>query len=148
MKKSLFVLGLLLCLAMLGCGAMNSSSSSSSSEGESSSAGASSIGRYWDFDDVLVPSTMKVEKDKSMIFNAEGNKGGLLVLSDNLEMNSLVNFFKLNMTKDNWVYKSSFKYPNVAMFFAKPDKTCIIQISESMFSTTVAIWVAPAAGAR
>ena len=144
MKKSMLVLLMLICLPLAGCGVFNSSSSE-----EGGSAAAAAEGRYWDFDDVLVPSSMKLEKDKSMIFTAEGRlKGGLLVFSDNLSMNSLVNFFAVNMSKDGWLQKSAFKYPNVAMFFAKPDKTCVIHVTESTFSTTVAVWVAPAAGAR
>ena len=141
MKRSLLCLALLVCLALFGCGGMTESSVP---EGDTASQGTA-VGKYWDFDDVLIPSSMKLEKDKSMIFISEGHKGGLLVFSDNLELTSLVNFFNINMSKDNWLHKSSFKYPNVAMFFAKADKTCIIQISESTFSTTVSVWVAPTA---
>lgn len=141
MKKVLYVLTLFTLLFSLGCGGMTSSSS----EGDGSSASNAAVGRYWDFDDVLIPSSMKLVTEKSMIFNAEGHRGGLLVFTDNLELTSLVNFFNINMTKDNWLHKASFKYPNVAMFFAKPDKTCIIQITESTFSTTVSVWVAPTA---
>ena len=137
MKKILLVACLM--LSMSACSIF--SSSTSTAEGDVADSAA--IGRYWDFDDVLVPSTMKLEKDKSMIFNSDGYKGGLLVFNDNVELNSLVNFFMISMTKDNWLHKASFKYPNVAMFFAKQDRTCIIQISESSFSTTVSIWVAP-----
>ena len=144
MKKSLFILLLLTCLSIVGCGVFPSSSGEGGSAVESAAEG-----RYWDFDDVLVPSTMKLEKEKSMIFTAEGRiRGGLLVFADNLEMNSLINFFSVSMSKDGWLHKSSFKYPNVAMFFAKPDKTCIIHVTESTFSTSVSIWVAPAAGTR
>jgi hypothetical protein len=57
---------------------------------------------------------------------------------------SLINFFMDSMAKDNWVLKSSFKYPQVALFFAKKGKTCVINIKERTFSTEVAIWVAPA----
>ena len=146
MKKSLLILSLLICLSLLGCG--NLSTSSGNETAGSSSSEATAIGRYWDFDDVLVPSSMKLEKEKSMIFISEGNRGGLLVFSDNIEINSLVNFFNLNMSKDNWLHKASFKYPNVAMFFAKPDKTCTIHINETSYSTTVFIWVAPTVGAR
>jgi hypothetical protein len=135
MKKLFLLIALLTLLAGTGC-----SLTEVNSDGSSGSAG-----RYWDFDDVLVPSSMKLAKDKSMLFVAEGHKGGLLTFSDNLEINSLVNFFTVNMSKDGWLHKSSFKYPNVALFFAKPDKTCIIHIIESTFSTSVYIWVAPTA---
>jgi hypothetical protein len=138
MKKLLLAAALLALLAGVGCAFTEADSGSSSG----------SAGRYWDFDDILVPSSMQLEKDKSMLFVAEGHKGGLLTFSDNLELTSLVNFFTVNMSKDGWLHKSSFKYPNVALFFAKPDKSCIIHIIESTFSTSVYVWVAPTASSR
>jgi hypothetical protein len=140
MKKFFPVLFLFSIMILNGCSYF--SNLTANTEAEESN----DIGRYWDFDDILVPSSMTLEKAKSMVFNSEGHRGGLLVFSDRIELNSLVNFFNVNMSKDNWLHKASFKYPNVAMFFAKPDKTCIIHVSESTFSTTVYIWVAPAAG--
>jgi hypothetical protein len=139
MKKILWIIGLLALAACAGCFA---------SETDSGSAAPEAVGRYWDFDDVLVPSSMKLNKDESMLVVSEGHKGGLLAFQDNLELTSLVNFFTVNMSKDGWLHKASFKYPNVALLFAKPDKTCIIHIIESTFSTSVYIWVAPSAGVR
>jgi hypothetical protein len=103
-----------------------------------------SIGRYYDFDDIQVPVSMKLNKDKSMLFRAGTLKAGMLFFSDNLEVESLVNFFVDSMSRDNWTLKSSFKYPRVMLFFAKQSKTCVVQVTEHTFSTDVEIWVAPA----
>ena len=103
-----------------------------------------SLGRYYDFDDIQVPHQLKLNKEKSILFKVGNFKAGLLSFSDNLEVESLINFFVESMTKDNWVLKSSFKYPRVALFFAKQGKTCVIHITEHTFSTEVEIWVAPA----
>jgi hypothetical protein len=111
--------------------------------GGDSAASKGSIGRYYDFDDVQVPSGMELQSDESLLFKVGDYKAGLLVLSDRVEMNSLVNFFQEAMIKDNWTLKSTFKYPKAALFFAKPGKTCIISINEGTFSTRVEIWVAP-----
>jgi hypothetical protein len=78
------------------------------------------------------------------LFKVGTFKAGLLTFSDNLEVESLINFFVETMAKDNWALKSSFKYPKVALFFAKQGKTCVIHITEHTFSTEVEIWVAPA----
>ena len=100
-------------------------------------------GRYYDFDDIQVPVQLKLNKDQSILFKVGTFKAGVLVFEDNLELESLINFFVDSMAKDNWTLKSSFKYPKSALFFAKPGKTCVIQITESTFKTTVEIWVAP-----
>jgi hypothetical protein len=139
MKKILWIISLLALAACTGCIAGEIDSGASAPE---------AVGRYWDFDDVLVPSSMKLNRDESMLVVSEGHKGGLLAFKDNLELISLVNFFTVNMSKDGWLHKASFKYPNVALLFAKPDKTCIIHIIESTFSTSVYIWVAPSASSR
>jgi len=117
-----------------------------SSGGEISNGGSEAqvpLGRYYDFDDIQVPRSLKLDKEQSILFRVNNFKCGVLVFSENLDSESLINFFVDSMTKDNWVLKSSFKYPKTALFFAKKGKTCIIQISESAWTTTVSIWVAP-----
>lgn len=110
-------------------------------DGDGAKQGA--VGRYYDFDDIQVPVQLKIKKDQSILFKVGAFKAGVLVFEDNLELESLINFFVDSMAKDNWTLKSSFKYPKSALFFAKPGKTCVIQITESTFKTTVEIWVAP-----
>ena len=133
-----------------GCTAweqLTSGEVSSPSTGGEISSGApeaqAPAGRYYDFDDIQVPRGLTLDKDQSILFRVNNFKCGVLVFSGNLESESLVNFFVDSMNKDNWVLKSSFKYPKTALFFAKKGKTCIIQINESAWSTTVSIWVAP-----
>lgn len=101
------------------------------------------IGRYYDFDDIQVPSSLKLDKKRSLIFRAGKFKAGVLVFTDNLEVQSLINFFIDSMQKDNWVLQGSYKYPRVVLFFAKKGKTAVVNIVEDTFSTEVTIWVAP-----
>jgi hypothetical protein len=134
------VLALALCAALLtGCSMFESKPEPAG--GDQARQGA--IGRYYDFDDIQVPVSMKLNKDKSMLFRAGPLKAGMLFFSDNLEVESLVNFFVDSMARDNWTLKSSFKYPRVMLFFAKQSKTCVIQVTEHTFSTDVEVWVAP-----
>ncbi|MCB2227395.1 MAG: hypothetical protein KQH53_12015 [Desulfarculaceae bacterium] len=102
------------------------------------------VGRYYDFDDIQVPNALKLDKKRSLIFRAGKFKAGVLVFTDNLEVQSLINFFIDSMQRDNWVLQGSYKYPRVVLFFAKKGKTAVIHIEESTFSTEVTIWVAPA----
>jgi len=98
---------------------------------------------YYDFGDVLVPAELKVVKKKSFVYHAPDFTAGVLVLTGRVEMNSLIRFFDNNMAKDNWRLVSSFKSPRTIMFFNKPNRGCIINITEKQFKSEVEIWVAP-----
>lgn len=114
-------------------------------QGQQAGAAASqgAMGRYYDFDDIQVPNQLKLDTKRSLIFRAGKFKAGVLVFGDNLEVESLINFFVDTMQKDNWVLQGTYKYPRIALFFAKKGKTAIIQIVEQTLSTEVSIWVAP-----
>ena len=126
-------------LAGSGCSLMQSQPD----QGDAAEGKGGAVGRYYDFDDIQVPTALKLDKDRSILFRVGAFKAGVLVLKDNLQVESLINYFTDTMAKDNWVLKGSFKYPLVGMFFAKQGKTCVIRIKEHTFSTEVEIWVAP-----
>jgi len=98
---------------------------------------------YYDFEDVLVPSELKVDKKRSFVYHSPDFTAGVLVLTGRVEINSLIRFFDNNMAKDNWRLVSSFKSPRTIMFFNKANRGCIINITEKQFKTEVEIWVAP-----
>ena len=98
---------------------------------------------YYDFEDVLVPLELKEDKDKSFVYRAPGFTAGILAFSGRTEINSLIRFFENNMAKDNWRLLSSFRSPRTIMFFNKPNRSCIINITERRVKTEVEIWVAP-----
>ncbi len=98
---------------------------------------------YYDFEDVLVPSELKEDQKRSFVYHAPGFTAGVLVLSGRVEMSSLVRFFENNMAKDNWRLLSLFKSPRTIMFFNKPNRSCIINITGKHFKSEVEIWVAP-----
>ena len=144
-SKLWMLLGLAAMLALLaGCSWFQSGSDNTATASGDKPARQGTLGRYYDFDDIQVPTLLKLSKDKSILFRVGSFKAGVLVFTGSVEMESLINFFVESMAKDNWTLKSSFKYPKVALFFAKPGKTCVIQVSEGWFETTAEIWVAPA----
>ncbi len=98
---------------------------------------------YHDFEDVLVPSELKIDKRSSFVYHTPGFSGGVLSLKGRVESNSLIAFFESNMLRDNWRMISSFKSPRTIILFHKESKWCVISISEKEFSTYVEIWVAP-----
>jgi hypothetical protein len=98
---------------------------------------------YYDFGDVLVPLELKVDKKKSFVYHAPGFTAGVIGLSGRVDVNSLIRFFENNMAKDNWKLVSAFKSPRTILFFNKPNRSCIINITEGSFNSIVEIWVAP-----
>lgn len=141
MKRTMsWLLTALLAFVLLSAGCSLFESKPDSSD----QARAGALGRYYDFDDIQVPVSLKLNKEKSLIFRVGSFKAGMMSFSDNLEVESLVNFFVDSMGRDNWTLKGSYKYPKVALFFAKQNKTCIVMIIERTFTTEVEIWVAPA----
>ncbi|MCF8032947.1 MAG: hypothetical protein K9K66_08040 [Desulfarculaceae bacterium] len=152
MKFSKFTLATILALSLglaAGCSIFSAQpvgaeKTQDGKAGKAKPAGApASIGRYYDFDDIQVPNALKLDKKRSLIFRAGKFKAGVLVFTDNLEVQSLINFFIDSMQKDNWILQGSYKYPRVVLFFAKKGKTAVINILEDTFSTEVTIWVAP-----
>ncbi len=99
---------------------------------------------YYDFNDVLIPGELKLEREASFIYQTVGLTAGVLVFSGRVELNSLIDFFKNNMTKDNWQIISSIKSERNMMLFKKEKRWCVVSIKEKkLFDTETEIWVAP-----
>lgn len=137
---AIFILGLLMAT---GCSLIQQDSGSTAKSAGGAQP-AQSFGRYYDFDDIQVPKSLTLQRQESILFRVGNFKAGVLVFEDRVELESLINFFVEGMAKDNWVLKSTFKYPKAALFFAKQGKTCVIMIEEGTINTKVEIWVAPA----
>jgi len=98
---------------------------------------------YHDFDDVLVPGEMKVERDESFIYQTAGLTVGILTLKGRVDQPSLIEFFEKNMPRDNWRLVSEFKWSRTMMLFQKQNRWCVVEISESTYYTYAKVWVAP-----
>lgn len=98
---------------------------------------------YYDFGDVPIYSNLKVVKKKSFVYHVPGFTAGVLGLSGRVDADTLEQFFKKSMPKDNWKLVCSFKSPRSVLFFTKEKKSCIINMTEKRFRTEVEIWVAP-----
>jgi hypothetical protein len=98
---------------------------------------------YMDFGDILIPYGLKVDSKSTFIIRSSGLTAGVLVLKGRVDEASLVNFFEANMIKDNWRLISSFKSPRTLILYRKDTRWCVINVSESGFTTHVEIWVSP-----
>lgn len=102
-------------------------------------------GKYYHFDDVLVPGELNYQQKRSFVYETPRFKTGALVFSKWwLDVESLIDFFTFHMEKDNWKLVNSFKGKESILNFSKPDKTCTIRIIEKWHgSTEVEIRVGP-----
>lgn len=102
------------------------------------------VGRVY-LDDVRVPSELEYDADESLVYETAKFKAGVLRFSKwRIDTQSVINFFLLNMPKDKWTFVNSFKGKEAYLSFSKPEKTCIIRITETWTGTTkVEIAVGP-----
>jgi len=96
-----------------------------------------------EFDDVLVPREMNIDKDGSAIYRREGMSAGLLRLSGRVEANSLMRYFQNNMANEGWRLVTQFRSPHSLMLFQKSNRMAVIAIEDADFQTFADIWVVP-----
>ena len=150
-RKGIFKIGwmVLICLALTwGCSTLPSTSKKGESQ-KSARKEDKNKPLYLDFDDVLIPRELKLDRDASFVFESADFSAGVLVLKARVELNSLISFFEVNMAKDNWRLISSFKSERTLLLFNKENRWCVINITDTAmdFNTRVEIWVAPTIGA-
>jgi hypothetical protein len=92
---------------------------------------------------VLVPGELKIDSDASFVQQSGNFHAGLLVFYGRVEVNSLIEFFDANMTKDNWQRSVLFKSFENLLLFEKKNRRCIICIRGKGFHPRVEIWVSP-----
>jgi len=91
-------------------------------------------GKYYHFEDVLIPGELNYKPKKSTIYETPKFKMGRMVFSKwRIDVESLIDFFTHNMEKDNWKLLNTFRGKESILNFSKPDKTCTIRITESWY---------------
>ncbi len=102
--------------------------------------------QFLDFPDIPIPSELDLKAKDSYVFQSGTMKSGVLTLTGRVDINSLINFFSMAMPREGWKPKGQFRYRRSALIFEKPDKTCVILLSEGTIWSTVEIYVAPSTG--
>jgi hypothetical protein len=135
---------LLVVILLMGCSTLSGSSADGKNTGFRLTSDDTPAPSYFDFGDVLIPQEMKIDEDRTYIIESAGFLTGILALKGRVEKNSLVDFFKNNMVKDNWKIVTSFKSPDRALLlFQKQQRWCVINVTEKEFTTHVEIGVVP-----
>lgn len=98
---------------------------------------------FYTFPDIPVPKELNFNREKSFIYETPNVKAGVLVLSGNVDIGSLENYFKVNMAKNGWRFVNSYKYGDLILNFMKEDRASNIRTTRDTFTTQVEIWVGP-----
>jgi hypothetical protein len=135
----------LMVILLLGLGWMGCSTTARERREELQKGQWKGGGKYYHFDDVLIPGDLKYKPNKSFVYETPRFKTGVMVFSKWwLDVGSLIEFFTYHMEKDNWKLVNSFRGKESVVNFSKPDKTCAIRIIEKWYGMTeVEIRVGP-----
>lgn len=99
---------------------------------------------FYGFPDVPVPKELSIVNERSFVYETPSFKAGVIVFSGNVDVPSLENYFKINMSKNGWRFINSFRYKDIVLNYVKDDKTCNVKISRGAFQTELEVWVGPA----
>ncbi len=105
-----------------------------------------SVGKYYYFDDVLVPNELEYDQKKSYVYETPQFKAGALYFTKwSVDTNSLFDFFHFHMERDGWKMVTSYRGKESYLTFYKPDRGCTIRITEPWLGNAhVEIRVGPA----
>jgi len=130
--ESAFMLLVFLSLAWMGCSTLKERPRDSII-GQDVGAG-----KYYHFDDVLIPRELNYIADESFVYETAQLKTGSMIFKKwRADSVSLVDYFRDHMEKDHWKLVNSFQGKESILNFTKPDKTCTVKIVDRWYGTTM-----------
>jgi len=96
-----------------------------------------------EFDDVLVPRDMDIDREASAIYRRDGASIGILRMSGRIDLSSLMRYFQNNLGNEGWRQLSVMRAPQSLMVFQKANRMAVIALSEDSLTTYADIWVVP-----
>ena len=139
-KPLLLILCCLLALTSAGC-----ASRTGQETGEARhSAGQIQSNSFADnISDIPIPPAMTKQQDESMTINTESFRGGVLVYTGKASMASLRDYMLAAMQDYQWRLVGETAAKDTLLAFAKPNRTCMITITESWMSrSTLKLYIA------
>ncbi|MEN8140243.1 MAG: hypothetical protein ABFR97_03370 [Thermodesulfobacteriota bacterium] len=91
--------------------------------------------------EIQIPPGFSYDKNKSNFVVTDSFRGGILTYSGRREINSVAEFFRLNMPKHKWQRVYIKTGEPMMQAYVKPKQTCMITISETPLATSIAIYV-------
>jgi hypothetical protein len=97
-----------------------------------------------EFDDVMIPRDMEIDKEASAVYRREGMSLGILRMSGRVDGSSLLRYFQNNMTAEGWRQVSMLRAPQSLMVFQKANRMAVLAVDDSdMMATYADLWVVP-----
>ena len=89
-----------------------------------------------DIKDITLPTELTWDRKDSMVIKTESFRGGIFSYKGKAEIMSLKDYMVASMKDNKWRLVDETASKNIMLAFVKPNKTCMIVISEGMFSKT------------
>ncbi|NOX25473.1 MAG: hypothetical protein GXP59_05055 [Deltaproteobacteria bacterium] len=121
-------------LLLTGCAKMHSTNTAATATAPKTETKGSESYFPSTFNDFEVPSELKLDSKHTMFINTSSFTGGIIVLEGRVEATSLADFFVNSMQKNNWVLTGEVRYNSILLSFTKPNKNCMISISNDSYS--------------
>lgn len=82
------------------------------------------------YGDIELPTEMVLDQDKSMAMRTESFQGGIHIYRGRVQLSSLREYLIASMRNHKWKLAGEASYDNSMLAFTKPNKTCMIVLSE------------------
>jgi hypothetical protein len=84
------------------------------------------------YGDIELPLEMTLVVDKSIAMRTDSFQGGIHSYSGRVQIGSLKDYIIASMRNNKWKMVGEATYKNVMLAFTKPNKTCMVVLSESV----------------
>lgn len=129
---------------VLGCSTLSPSQPETGTyESESTNSSQQTGSLAYSFEDIGVPTEMKLQSDESFIMQTPQVKAGTLVYTGWVDADSLSSYYMRSLPRDGWTPLSYFTYDHYLLVFQKPEKVSVIRINKGHLTTRLEIWVSP-----
>jgi len=118
---------LLLAGSLAGCGSKSGQPSDSMTDSDLAPV-ATVVESYGDIE---LPIEMVLDGKASMAMRTDSFQGGIHVYKGRVQVNSLRDYVIASMRNNKWKLVGEASYNNVILAFTKPNKTCMVVLSES-----------------
>ncbi len=84
------------------------------------------------YGDIELPIEMTLVPDKSIALRTDSYQGGVHSYSGRVQIGSLKDYIIASMRNNKWKLVGEATYKNVLLAFTKPNKTCMVVLSEGI----------------
>ncbi len=127
-KISLFCFALLTMSLIAGCSGKTETPAGDSLSSDQLAPVTTMVEGYGDIE---LPIDMILETDKSMAMRTDSFQGGIHIYTGRVQIGSLRDYIIVSMRNHKWKMVGEASYKNVMLAFTKPNKTCMVVLSES-----------------